>query len=77
MKTWFWKVEGIRPDRAYNIDSKWFDQLVQQGYDLIVILGPTFRLTSTLDDWLDYGHYEAEDTDYEFISLRTSRMEKS
>jgi len=77
MKVWYWKVNNMRPDKEYNLDAKWFNELVENGYDLIVIVGPTYRLMSTIDDWLDFGNYSADDTDYEFITLKTNRMEKS
>ena len=77
MKVWYWKVNNMRPDKEYNLDAKWFNELVENGYDLIVIVGPTYRLMSTIDDWLDFGNYSADDTEYEFITLKTNRMEKS
>ena len=77
MKVWYWKVNNMRPDKEYNLDAKWFNELVENGSDLIVIVGPTYRLMSTIDDWLDFGNYSADDTEYEFITLKTNRMEKS
>lgn len=38
-----------------------FNDIVDQGYEFIVIVTPTHRWTSTVEDWQDYGYYSYED----------------
>jgi hypothetical protein len=76
-KIWVKRVyDALRPAREYSIESSVFNTIVDAGYDHIVLLGPNYRLTSTVDDWLDYGMYDL-DGDVDIITLRTSRMEKA
>lgn len=48
-----------------------FDEIVEAGYDYIVFTGDGWRLTSSVEDWQDFGEIEGDS-----ISLRTSRMER-
>jgi hypothetical protein len=76
-KVWTQRVfDPLRPAREYHIESEQFNTLVDAGYDYITLLGPNYRLTASIEDWLDYGRYDLVD-DVDVIVLRTSRMEKA
>jgi hypothetical protein len=76
-KVWVQRVfDPLRPAREYSIESDEFNRLVDLGYDYITFFGPNYRLTASVDDWLDYGRYDMVD-DVDVIVLRTSRMEKA
>jgi hypothetical protein len=42
------------------IPSELFDQWIDEGYDDIVIICPSHRYVSTIDDWLDYGYIDLD-----------------
>lgn len=76
-KVWVQRVhDPLRPAREYHVGSDEFNGLVEAGYDYITFLGPSYRLMSSIEDWLDFGRYDMID-DVEVIVLRTSRMEKA
>lgn len=54
-----------------------FDQLVDDGYELIVITTETGRYTTTVEDWQDFGYVDLSDTDVEIRVLHRSYMSKS
>jgi NDP-sugar pyrophosphorylase family protein len=70
------RVNTLRPEREYSFSDSEFDEIIEAGYDYIVITGPSYRLTSTIDDWLDYGTHEESET-RSAIVLRTNRMVKA
>jgi hypothetical protein len=76
-RIWVVRVfDAPRPARQYHLEADVFNMLVEEGFDYITFLGPTFRLTSSVEDWLDYGMYDMVD-DCDVIVMRTSRMEKA
>ena len=54
-----------------------FDQLLDDGYELIVITTPSKRYTATVDDWLDYGYLDLIDEDAEVRVLSRAYMGQS
>jgi hypothetical protein len=41
--------------KAYALHDKVLDQLVDEGVEVVVLMEPSRRLTSTIDDWQDLG----------------------
>jgi len=60
----------------YYFTTEKFNDIVDQGYEYIVIVTPTYRLTSTVEDWQDYGYYSFEDNEgrIEIFCLSASHM---
>ena len=68
---------------SFFIQSAEFDQIVDDGYDIIVFVTPKGRYTAGVDEWQDYGYYDIEpgvldiDDDIEVIRLNKSYMGKA
>lgn len=54
-----------------------FDQLVDDGYELIVIITPTKRYTASIDEWMDFGYLDLVDQDAEVRVLSRAYMGQS
>lgn len=76
-KVWVQRVyDPLRPAREYALADTVLDEIVDAGYDFIVLQGPNYRLVATVEDWLDFGTPDIRDG-VDVTRLRTARMEKS
>lgn len=71
------KVFEVRLDHDIKhqalIISDSFDDLIDRGYDDILIVCPTKRYIASIDEWLDYGYIDL-DGDVEVRVLHKSYM---
>lgn len=74
--TYMVRCDTLRANREYYLTDSQIADLVDKGIEYVVFFGPTFRLTSTIEDWLDYGRPDLEG-DEPVVALRTNRMEQS
>lgn len=69
------RVHTLRPAREYSLLVSEFDALVEQGWEHIIVVGPSYRLTSSIEDWLDFGQ-SGIIGDEDAITLRANKMSK-
>jgi hypothetical protein len=60
---------------AYHLGSELFDSIVDGGYDIILLVTPTRRYITTVEDWQDYGYYDVDDGE-DIIVLNKSYMSR-
>lgn len=58
---------------SFHMAASEFDELVDAGYELIIIVTPKRRYIASVDDWLDYGYHDLEG-DEDIIVLNKSYM---
>lgn len=64
-------------DRAvFSIPTEEFNNVVDQGYELIAVTTPTSRYVSDVEDWLTIGYTEYDGED-EIMVLHRSFMVKA
>ncbi|HSE47092.1 MAG TPA: hypothetical protein VLA89_17370 [Gemmatimonadales bacterium] len=62
-KTFYREVDPakhlVRIHQGYAISNEVVDELVDRGVETVVMIEPTRRLVSSIDDWQNYGkHFE-------------------
>jgi hypothetical protein len=70
-------IKAATETAAFDIPVTEFDELVDQGFELITITTPKARYVSSIDDWLDFGYLDLTDSDVEVRTLHTVYMGKS
>lgn len=75
-KTHIIRAPQSKPAHSYSITESEFNYLIDKGIENIAVVGQSFRLVSTTDDWLDYGMPDL-DIDVPIITLKTSRMTRA
>lgn len=58
---------------SFFLEATDFDAMVDEGVDVLVIVTPSRRYVSAIDDWFDYGYHDLEG-DVDVIVLNKSYM---
>lgn len=60
MKRRVWTAKVDRPLIAFTIGVDDFDELVNEGWDDIMVVTPHGRYVASLEDWLDYSYIDLD-----------------